>query len=418
MSTSAASRKPVALFTSAWSLLTALGLLLMGNGLLGSLVGIRAELEGFDTVVTGLVLAFYFIGFVAGSQLAPVAVTRVGHVRVFAGLAAIAAAATLVHAVAVHPLSWLAVRAAVGASLAGLYVVAESWLNAIGTNQTRGRLLSIYMVVVMGGIGIGQLLLSVADPEGDRLFMLAAVLMASSIVPLTLSNGPAPRFDLPSRMRFGELWTKSPVGIAGGFGAGVANGALFAMAPVYGISVGMSVGRVSMLMGFTILGSVTLQWPIGAWSDRVHRRRAIIVVNVAAASAALALTQISPDSPWLLVAVFVLGGSTFPVYSLSLSHVNDLLEPIQTVAASAVFVLVWGVGSTIGPIAAALLMASTDGTGLFWVVAATHLLLAAFAALRVVKRKGLDVASQKNYLPIPARASGLIGVLARGRRGN
>ena len=148
--------RPTTLLLSSWSLFAALALLLLGNGLLGSLVGIRAELEGFDTILTGVVLAFYYIGFVIGSQLAPIAVTRVGHVRVFSGLASLAAATTLLHTVTVHPAWWVLGRAVVGASLAGLYVVAESWLNASATNKTRGRLLSVYMVVVMGAIGVGK----------------------------------------------------------------------------------------------------------------------------------------------------------------------------------------------------------------------------------------------------------------------
>ena len=202
---------PAMLLRSSWSLFAALGLLLLGNGLLGSLIGIRAELEGFDTVLTGVVLAFYYVGFIVGTQLAPITVSRVGHVRVFAGLAALASATTLIHAVTANPVAWIIGRAIVGACLAGLYVVAESWLNASATNRTRGRLLSLYMLVVMGAIGVGQLLLMAADPSGFSLFVLATALISLSIVPITFAVSPAPSFDLPSRMRLHELWQASPV---------------------------------------------------------------------------------------------------------------------------------------------------------------------------------------------------------------
>lgn len=406
---------PISLFASAWSLFAALSLLLVGNGLLGSLVGIRADLEGFGTVTTGFVLAFYFVGFIAGSQLAPHVITRLGHVRAFAGLAWVAAVSSLLHAVAVNPVAWVMVRAIVGACLAGLYVVAESWLNASATNETRGRLLSIYMVVVMGAIGGGQLLLGTADPAGATLFVLAAALMAVATIPITSSASPVPSYDLPPRMRIRDLWSKSPVGVSGGFGAGVANGAIFALGPVYGLAVGMSVSRISFLMATLILGDVVLQWPIGAWSDRVPRRRAIVAVNGLAAVVALALTQIDPYSGWLFVAIFLLGGSTFPVYSLSLSHLNDVLDRAQIVAASSIFVLLWGIGSTLGPIAASLLMAGLDPTGLFWMIALTHLTLALYATVRVMKVSGPAVAQQEHYLPIPARVSSLIGGLTRRR---
>lgn len=409
--------RPTAILRASWSLYAALGLLLLGNGLLGSLVGIRAELEGFDTVLTGVVLAFYYVGFIVGAQFAPMAVTRVGHVRVFAGLAALASATTLLHSVAIHPVTWIVGRAVVGASLAGLYVVAESWLNGNATNQTRGRLLSIYMVVVMGAIGIGQLLLTVADPSGFGLFVLAAALMSLSVLPIALSTSPAPAFDLPHRMNPRDLWKASPLGLAGGFGSGITNGAAIAMGTVYGVALGMSVSRISILMSTMILGAVVLQWPIGAWSDRVPRRRSIVAVNLAAAVAAIAITQLDPDGVWIFVVMFLFGGTTFPVYSLSLSHLNDVLEPHQIIAASSVFILVWGIGSAIGPILASILMANTEPAGLFWMMGAVHLGVAVYAIYRIIVREGVTVANQGHYLPVPARSSALIGVLSRGRRG-
>ncbi|MEA2000912.1 MAG: MFS transporter [Actinomycetota bacterium] len=408
--------KPGALIGSAWSLFAALGLLLLGNGLLGSVLGIRAQIEGFGTVVTGFVMAFYYVGFLIGAQITPIAVTRVGHVRVFAGLASLASATALLHVVWVNPITWGFARTVTGACLAGLYVVAESWLNTTATNESRGRLLSIYMLVVMGGIGAGQLLLGVADPAGFGLFILGSVLVSLAVLPIALSKSPSPDFDVPPRMRLTELWRKSPIGITGGLGTGVANGALFAMGPVYGIAVGMSVSRISLFMGVMILGAVALQWPIGSWSDRVPRRRSIVAINLMAAGAALAVTQLDPNGPWLFVAVFLLGGSTFPLYSLSLSHVNDVLESRQMIAASSVFVLVTGIGSVAGPVAASLLMSATDADGLFWAVGGVHLAVGLYAIYRIVAHEGPTVSQQRSYVPIPARASGLIGVLTRNLR--
>ena len=410
--------RPTALIGTAWSLFAALGLLLLGNGLLGSLLGIRAELEGFSTAITGLVMAFYYVGFLIGSQMAPIAVTRVGHVRVFAGLASLASANALLHAAFVNPFTWAISRTITGACLAGLYVVAESWLNASATNESRGRLLSIYMVVVMGGIGGGQLLLGAADPADFGLFILAAGLTSLAVLPITLAASPAPTFDLPPRMPLHQVWQKSPVGIVGGLGTGVANGAIFAMAPVFGIAVGMSVSRISVFMGILILGAVVLQWPIGAWSDRVPRRRSIVVVNLLAAASAIAITQLEPDGMLILVAAFLLGGSTFPLYSLSLSHVNDVLDPRQIIAASSVFVLITGVGSVLGPLGGSVLMTASGPTALFWLIGAVHLAVAVYAVFRITVREGPSVAEQRRYLRIPARASSLIGVFSRGRNRN
>jgi len=408
--------KPGALIGSAWSLFAAVGLLLLGNGLLSSVLGIRAQIEGFGTVVTGFVMSFYYVGFLIGSQIAPIAVTRVGHVRVFAGLASLASAIALLHAVWVNPITWSVSRTITGACLAGMYVVAESWLNASATNESRGRLLSIYMVVVMGGMGGGQLLLGVANPSGFGLFVLGSVLVSLAVLPISLSTSPTPDFDVPPRMKVRELWRASPVGITAGLGTGMANGALFAMGPVYGIAVGMSVGRISVFMGVMLLGAVALQWPIGSWSDRVPRRRSLVVVNLMAAGSALALTQLDPNGVWLLVAVFFLGGSTFPLYSLSLSHVNDVLAPSQAIAASSVFIFITGIGSVLGPVAASLLMAGTGSDGLFWSIGAAHLLVALYTIYRIAVRDAPAVSEQRSHVPIPARASAIIGVVTRGLR--
>lgn len=402
----------------AWSLFVALAFLMVGNGLLGSLLGVRAELEGFGTATTGVVMAAYYVGFLAGSQITPITVTRVGHVRVFAGLASLTSATALVYSLAVNPIAWGLVRLVTGACMAGLYVVAESWLNADTPNAARGRLLSVYVVVVMGGIGIGQLLLGWADPANFTLFVVASLLISLAVVPIVFSVAPAPVFEVPPRMKIGEMWRASPIGIIGGLGTGMANGALFALAPVFGIMVGMSVGRISMFMGVGLLGAVLLQWPIGAWSDRVPRRRSIVVVNLVAATSALALTLTHPNGPGVLVAMFFLGGSTFPLYSLNVSHVNDVLDPDQTVAASSMFVFVTGVGSVLGPITAAVLMARTDPNALFWVVAGVHLTVAVYTMYRIIVHEGPTISEQDRYLPIPARASAIVGILARNRGGN
>jgi len=399
-----------------WPLLAALALLLLGSGLLGSLLGIRAQLDGFGTRVTGVVLAFYYIGFVVGSRIAPKVVTQVGHIRVFAGLAALASTGALSHAVLVNPITWSLARAITGACIAGLYVVAESWLNSIATNEIRSRLLSLYMIVVMGAIGGGQLLLSLGDPASFNLFILAGALLSLAVVPVSLAAVPSPAFSVPEPMQLRQLWHKAPVGVGGGLGTGVANGAIFAMTPVYGIATGMSVVEISILMLVMIAGAVTLQMPIGLWSNHVRRRRSILVVNLIAALAAAGVAGLEAGGLPQLAVAFVLGGTTFPAYSLNLSHVNDVLEPAQTVSASSLFVLVTGIGSVLGPIFASLLMAGTNPAALFWFIGAVHAAVALFVAARITVREAPPVARQRPYLPVPARASALVGVLAKPRR--
>lgn len=405
-----------ALLRTTWPLLSALGLLLLGSSLLASLLSIRGETEGFGATITGVVLAFYYVGFIAGSLVTPTAVARAGHVRVFATLTAVVAVATLAHAVMVNPATWAILRALSGACLAGLYVVAESWLNTIATNDTRSHLLSLYMVVVMGAMGGGQLLLTIADPSGSLLFVLAAVLVFLAIAPISLSTSPAPTFSIPTRMRIRELWALAPVGVISGLGTGLANGAVLTMAPFYAIRVGLSVTQTSVLMAIMIAGAVLLQIPIGRWSNHVRRRRSIILVNLGAAVAAVGVAQLSSGSIGQYLAIFLLGGFTFPVYALGVSHVSDVIEPDQIVSASALMVLLYGIGSVLGPTAASTMMTVAGSSALFSFVSGVHLVVAVLAIYRVAVRKPVPVAEQRPFLPIPVRASLIIGVLTRRQR--
>jgi MFS family permease len=310
-------------------------------------------------------------------------------------------------------------RFVTGFCLAGLYVVAESWLNARATNATRGRLLSIYMIVVMGGLLTGQLLLGIADPEGFGLFVLASVLVSVAVVPISLSVASPPDFTAPDRLPFRELWAAAPLGIVGGIGTGMANGALLGMGAFYATSVGMSPPRVALFMGAAVLGAVVLQWPIGALSDRVPRRRTIAFVTFAAGVVAMAMTQLSGTGDAVIGMMFLFGGLTFPLYSLNLSHINDVIPEGQTVVASSMFVFVTGVGAILGPVAAAGLMASSVGNiGFFWTLAGVHGVIGVFALYRIAVRPGLPAAEQKDYVPAHARASAVMMRLTKVRKRN
>lgn len=388
---------------ASWALFLGIALLMLGNGLQGSLLGVRATLEGFPTAVTGLVMSAYYVGFLAGSALAPIIVGRVGHIRVFAALASLASAAALLYAVFVTPASWGAMRLVTGFSIAGLYVVAESWINDRATNQTRGQLLSIYMVVMMAGMASGQLLLNLADPDGFALFIGVSVLISLALVPISLTASPAPSFDAPSHVGLVQLYRLSPLGVMGSMGTGLSNGALVGMGAVFAENAGLSLAQISAFMAAAFLGGVVFQWPIGRLSDRFDRRRVITLVTFAAAAVALLaelLPDIGPDiGPEigvvaLLTLVCVFGGLSFPMYALCIAHTNDFLEPGQMVAASASLMLVAGLGAVLGPVTASATMALAGAAGFFWCLAAVHAAIGGFAFWRMAKRAATPLDEQ------------------------
>lgn len=397
---------------AAWALLLGMALIMVGNGLQGTLLGLRATLEGFPTAVTGFVMTGYYIGFLAGSTTAPRIVQRVGHIRVFAALASLASASALVYAVIVDPWVWGAMRLVTGFSYAGLYVVAESWLNDRATNETRGRILSIYMVVAYGGMTAGQFLLNVSDPAGFDLFVLISVLVSLALVPISLTAAPAPSFDAPTPVSLKTLYSISPLGMVGGLITGMASGVIFGMGAVYGKVAGLSYAQVSMFMGLVLLGGMLLQWPIGRISDKLDRRKVIAGVTFLAGLLAL-VAAIVPGLPfWALLALtFMFGGMTLPMYSLCGAHLNDYLDPKQMVAASSSYVLVNGIGAILGPTSGSFAMQIAGPDGFFLLLAAVHFCIALFALWRMTRRRAVPLEDQGSFVSMPPRGSPLSAAL-------
>ncbi|MDH3229003.1 MAG: MFS transporter [Alphaproteobacteria bacterium] len=398
---------------SAWALLLGIALIMLGNGLQGTLLGVRATLEGFHTTVTGFVMTGYFAGFLVGSVLAPKIVERVGHIRVFAALASLASASALAHAVFVDPWSWGAMRLVTGFSYAGLYVVAESWLNDRATNETRGQILSIYMVIAYGGMTLGQLLLNVANPAGFALFALISVLVSLALVPISLTAVSAPPFDAPARVGLRQLYRISPLGVLGGLGTGMANGMVFGMGAVYARAAGMSVGETSLFMGLILLGGLLLQWPVGRVSDVLDRRKVIVAVTVLATALGLLLALVPGISTHgKLGLVFLLGGTVLPMYSLCGAHMNDHLDASQMVAANSGYVLINGLGASLGPVTVSMAMAAAGPGGFFMALAAVLGAIALFAAWRMTRRASVATEDRGLFVAMPPRTSPFAGALS------
>ena len=399
----------LAAISSAWALLLGIALIMLGNGLQNTLLGVRATLEGFGTGTTGLVMTGYFVGFLAGSTVVPRLLANVGHIRVFAALASLASTAALVHTVFVTPLTWGLVRIATGFCFAGLYVVAESWINDAATNRTRGQLLSVYMIMVMGGMGSGQLLMILSDPRGFELFVLVSVLISVALIPITLSVGRAPPFDAPESIGVRTLFRASPLGVAGAFLIGIAHSALFTMGPVYATEIGLSVERISLFIAAALFGGLVLQWPIGWLSDRFDRRRVIVAVAwVAAGASVTAGVGGIASYSLLIVSTALLGGMSMPLYSLCGAHTNDHLTPRQIVAAAATLVLVGGFGLVMGPSLAATLMQLAGPPGIFWLLALVHGCIGAYGLYRMMRREPVPLDEQRTYDPVSLRTSPIV----------
>jgi MFS family permease len=375
-----------AALASSWALLLGFGILMLGDGLQGTLLAIRADLEGFSTTLTGLVMSTFYLGFLFGSILTPRITIRVGHIRVFAAFAALSSAAILVHALVVSVPVWMAMRLLSGFCFAGLYIVAESWLNDRATNETRGKLLSMYMVVTYIGVGAGQLLLNLANPLDFELFILTSILISIAVVPLLLSAGSPPAFHDAVRISLWQLLRLTPLGIVSMFAVGMVTATFFALGPVYAQRIGLSIRDISYFMTAAVIGTVILQGPIGALSDRYDRRLILTLVTILTSlSALLCIPAERISTTALFAAVALFGGMAFPLYSICIAYTNDHLQPKQMIAASGALVLVGGIGAVTGPLLFATIMDAYGHQTLFWSIAVIHGLTALFAIYRMFR---------------------------------
>ena len=400
-------------FGAVRSLLAGVALVMTCNGLLRVALGVRAEIEDFGLAVTGVVMAGYFLGFLFGTRAAEHFIASVGHIRVFAALSSVGSAAAILHVVWVHPASWTLLRFAYGLCLAGILVTVESWLNDMATNATRGRMLSRYMIVTMGGIGVGQLMLNLADPGGFKLFVVSSALISFALVPVALSASTAPPLVVPEPISLRELVKIVPLGLLTAFWVGVSQGCLMGLGAFYAASEGLSNTRISLFVVSSMVGSVAFQWLVGSASDRVPRRYVILVVAVVAAGSAGLHLLVPVGSALSLLLMFVHGGATFPLYSLAVATTADSVSPAQLTGASASLVRVSGVGAVIGPTLGGFLMAAVAPWAYFGMLIACHAVIALYVVYRMLTRPAPPVAEQGTFDPWPIRASAVAASLLR-----
>lgn len=372
-----------------WPLLLGVMLLMVGNGIQGSLLGVRGTLEGFSTFQMSLVMSGYFLGFLGGSQLTPGMIQRVGHVRVFAALASMISAVLVLYPALPEIWIWIVMRIAIGFCFAGVYVTAESWLNNAASNETRGQALSAYMIVQMVGIVSGQALLNVGDPQGFALFIIPSVLVSFSFIPILLSASQAPLFDTTRRMGFAALFRASPLGCVGMFLTGGVYSAMMGMAAIWGMRAGLGIAQISIFIAAMYLGGLVLQYPVGLVSDRFDRRKVIAVLAVSGAIVMLLATIMQAGFVFTVIMALLLGGIVNPLYALLIAHTNDPLPKEEMAGASAGLLFLNGLGAVLGPLVTGWMMEQIGPPGFFLFIAVLLAVLALYAAWRMTRRETL-----------------------------
>ena len=397
---------------NSWALLFGMFLLMLGNGLQGTLLGVRGSIEGMSPQTMSWVMTGYFVGFLFGSQLTPNMIRRVGHVRVFAALGSLVSACLILYAAWTNPYFWFLLRIIVGFCFSGIYVVAESWLNDSSSNETRGQTLSAYLIVQMMGIVLAQAVLNFADPSGYMLFIIISVVVSLSFAPILLSVSPAPQFQTSKRMTLSQLWSISPLGVVGQFFLGAIFAALFGMASVYGTERGLTVKDISLFVAAIYFGGMILQYPIGWVSDRMDRR--VLIFIVCSIGTFFSFTANLSDSfIWLLMVAFIIGGVSNPLYSLYIAYTNDYLEHDDMASASGGLIFLTGIGAIFGPSIVGWLLDAYGAASYFWFIGTVMAIMGSYALYRMTQTSSTAVEDTSTYAPITPTSTPIAMELAQ-----
>jgi MFS family permease len=371
------------------ALLIGVSILLTGQGLQGTLLPVRASLESFSTISIGVMGALYFFGFTLGCLRGGELVRRVGHVRVFAAMTALASAVPLLHGLFVNAWSWGILRMVTGFCFAALFMVIESWLNETATNENRGTIFSAYTVITLTVMAAGQMMLLLQDPENLYLFAVASVLVSLAAVPVALSVAPSPGIPVSVNLDLPRLYRISPAGTLGCLATGFANGAFWGLAPVFTTDLSGDVSLAAWFMTTTVFGGAVAQWPLGYLSDRIGRRK--IQTASALGGFGVAVCILLFASGLGMVSIALLGAAwgafAFPLYAISVAHANDHADPSEYVMVSGGLLLMYGAGAIAGPFVASAMMTAVGPLGLYLFTAGIHALLVIYTLQRIVRRE-------------------------------
>ncbi|MEM1284654.1 MAG: MFS transporter [Pseudomonadota bacterium] len=392
-----------------FALLFSTALLVAGQGLQGALVPLRGEAEGFGSFWVGGFGSSFYLGFAIGCVAAPALVARAGHIRVFAALVGLKSGTIILHPLAIDPAVWTVLRMVTGFCLAGLYIIIESWLNERTDNSNRGLVMSIYVIINFAMLTFGQMLLITYPLESFALFTLASVLVSFAALPLALSRAtqPAPLYVV--RLNLRRLVSNSPVGVVATFGVGAATAAFWALGGVYASRSGLTTDQAALFLSVAVVGAAFSQWPVGRLSDKIDRRLVLVGLHVASCLAGLAVFLVQPSSliP-ILLGGFAIGATVFPAYAVAVAHTYDHADPDEYVTMASGLMLVFAIGSILGPISASVLVDAMGPQGFFAFIGLVEGTLAVFVIGRLAFSTPVEEGEKEDFSLATTAPVGLV----------
>ena len=387
-------------FKNSWALFMGMGAIMLAYGYQNALLGVRAVIEDFSLASTGFMMSGYFVGYFIGARTIPSVISGVGHIRVFAAFASVASLAILVHSVFINPLTWFVLRVITGYSMVSIYTIAESWLNDRSSNKNRGKVLSIYMIILYGSMGLGMFMLNFSSPEKFQPFILISVLMSAALLPILLTKRKPPQFKKIQSMSLKDLYDSSPLGMVSAVLYGIVQSALFTLLAVYAAAMNFSIFDISLVTFLLAISGAVSQYPVGYISDKLDRRKVIIYSTFGAAFFAfLAIFSVGTmylpqglgsSKLWFYVFLVLFSVCSLPMFSLILAHTNDFITRDKFVAAGAGLQFAFGLGAITGPFLCSLLMDLIGNNGFFVFLIFFHCAIGFYGIHRMKVRPSED----------------------------
>ena len=387
-------------FRNSWALFMGMGAIMLAYGYQNALLGVRAVIEDFSLASTGFMMSGYFVGYFIGARTIPSVISGVGHIRVFAAFASVASLAILVHSIFINPLTWFVLRVITGYSMVSIYTIAESWLNDRSSNKNRGKVLSIYMIILYGSMGLGMFMLNFSSPEKFQPFILISVLMSAALLPILLTKRKPPQFKKIQSMSLRDLYNSSPLGMVSAVLYGIVQSALFTLLAVYAAAMNFSIFDISLVTFLLAISGAVSQYPVGYISDKFDRRKVIIYSTFGAAIFAfLAIfsvgTMYLPEGLgssklWFYIFLVLFSVCSLPMFSLILAHTNDFITRDKFVAAGAGLQFAFGLGAISGPFLCSLLMGLVGNNGFFVFLIFFHCVIGFYGIHRMKVRPSED----------------------------
>ena len=385
---------------NSWALFLGMSFIMMAYGFQGSLLGVRAVQEEFSLTATGFMMSGYFVGYFIGAATIPNIISRVGHIRVFAAFASLASLVVLIHSIIISPFIWFLLRVLTGVSMVCMYTVAESWLNDRSSNKNRGSVLSIYMVILYGSLGLGMFLLNFSSPKNFQPFILISVITSLALIPILLTKKKPPTFKKIKVMTLKELYESSPFGMISSFLYGIVQSALFTLLAVYAISMNFTILETSIVTFLLAISGAIAQFPVGKISDIYDRRKVIIYSTFGAAIFSILTIMVSrqmylPDGlatskTWFYIYFILFSFCSLPMFSLILAHTNDYIVKEKFVAAGAGLQFIFGLGAISGPFLCSIIMDLVGSNGFFIFLFFFHSLIGIYGIYRMKIRPTVD----------------------------